>query len=508
MKQARPHQTRTIDALKRSAAKHSKIVCVLPTGAGKTFVAAQMVLAAAQKGKGAQVYTNRRVLLDQISDALGETGVHHGMLAAGYHTTLGTSVHVGSIQSIHSRAIKGSKWELPEGKLTLVDEAHSNTGKMAAEIIARHAAQPGSRVIGLTATPVGLGEMYDDLVQEANYEDLIEQGYLVGVDIYAPNEPNLKGVRMRRGEYLGGDIQNVVANTIVHANILDHWIKLNPTGKPTLAFVPGVKESRWLTAQFLQHGIPAEHIDGETPPEERAQAFENHRTGRTVVLSSCGVLREGFDAPWTEHVILIQPCGGVSTFLQIVGRGMRPSPGKDRLILQDHAGAWHRHGRPDSNRHWILDDSDVRQHDERTKKREQIKDSEQEEYEGFACPECGFIRFTGSVCPVCNAKSKRSARRIIEQDGTLKYMEGAAEPPKRKKERTNHDKWNQCLFIGARKHFNIGQCKYVYRNKNGEFPSRSVTGPLNDKDLVYDAYPWLRNWMSKHGIQPRTPQEN
>jgi superfamily II DNA or RNA helicase len=111
-----------------------------------------------------------------------------------------------------------------------------------------------------------------------------------------------------------------------------------------------------LSQEWKKLGVSAGHIDAETTDEERRQMFADHRAGDLSVICSQGVLREGADLPWVTHGILCQPCNGLGTYLQIVGRLLRAWPGKEKCILQDHAGAW-RHGSPNEDR-LVADDTD------------------------------------------------------------------------------------------------------------------------------------------------------
>ena len=86
-------------------------------------------------------------------------------------------------------------------------------------------------------------------------------------------------------------------------------------------------------------GIPTETIIGTTPNEERQEIFARHRTGETQVLSNCMVLTEGWDAPHTSCAIIARPTQAAGLYVQMVGRVLRPYPGKADALVLDVVGA-------------------------------------------------------------------------------------------------------------------------------------------------------------------------
>jgi superfamily II DNA or RNA helicase len=111
---------------------------------------------------------------------------------------------------------------------------------------------------------------------------------------------------------------------------------------------------------FLQAGYAAEHIDGETPAIERRAILERFRTGETAILTNCGIVSEGLDVPGIEAVQCLRPTRSLVLYLQMLGRGLRPSAGKNCLIILDHTENWIYHGLPDEEHEWSLDPVSLR----------------------------------------------------------------------------------------------------------------------------------------------------
>jgi superfamily II DNA or RNA helicase len=89
--------------------------------------------------------------------------------------------------------------------------------------------------------------------------------------------------------------------------------------------------------------------------DDRVEALDAFARGAVEVLANVFVLTEGWDCPRAEVCILARGCDHVGTFLQMVGRVLRPHPGKVRALLIDLRGVVHKHGCPDELRQFSLE---------------------------------------------------------------------------------------------------------------------------------------------------------
>lgn len=463
------HQQTGIIKLSAAIQAGSRSPCMVAmTGSGKTRVAAEIVARAAEKGKRALILTHRRILLAQTQAVLHSRGVDHGVFAAGYCHDETEGVQLGSIQTVAARLLRKSA-DFPHFDLVLVDEAHSNTEKDARAIIETYKKR-GNVVIGMTATPVGLEGIYSSLVNIASNSELVDKGILVNGTVFAPTEPDMKGVKMVKGEFVQSQARQRVMQCIVFGDIFEHYARLNPTCRPTVLFAPGIQESIGFVEQFNAMGIRAAHIDGSTKTEEREAIFDSMRAGETKLVSSCGVLREGWDFPAVSHGILVQACGALSTFIQLVGRLKRAFPGKTEYTLQDHAGAWWRHGSPDADREWSLKDTDA----SIAKKHKAGCQDPDGPPQPIRCPQCSGVRQSGPECPWCGHKHKMSVRVVRTVQGTLEKMVGNA--IKRKPKETEHGNdiktWRGCLYKCGRskKGMTFRQAQWLFKGIRGQWP--------------------------------------
>src|SRR5262249_22268177 len=139
-----------------------------PTGAGKTRIMCELITQFLGQGWAVVVYTNRRLLIEQLTRVLTAHGIAFGVRAAGHADNRHLPVQINSLPTERSRVLDRGKWEIHgNGRgakvLALVDEAHLNASDTAQAILGRHHTA-GGVCVGFTATPIGLGHLYDSLV--------------------------------------------------------------------------------------------------------------------------------------------------------------------------------------------------------------------------------------------------------------------------------------------------------------------------------------------------------
>jgi len=400
----RPYQEKVIAETREAYAhRHRAVLLVMPTGAGKTMTASTVVHGAAAKGNTTWWLTHRRELATQASDTFHALGIPHGTVQSGFVSNPTATVQVASIQTIVRRLA-----HLPEPNLIVFDETHHIGASQWAEIFNRF---PRAKVLGLTATPwrldgQGLGRWYTKMVRGPETGELIAEGSLSKYRLFAPGTPDLSGVTVTGGDYQRGALAKAMDKPQIVGDAIGHYKRLC-SGKRAVVFAAGIENSKNIVAEFLSHGIPAEHVDGSMTSEMRDGAVERFRQGKTLILSNADLFGEGFDVPAIEAAILLRPTKSLSLHLQQVGRALRPAPGKAEAIILDHAGNSLVHGLPDDLREWSLED------------REKKRRAERAEVSIRQCPECFYVYRPAAKCPSCGYVHPIKAREIEVVEGTL-----------------------------------------------------------------------------------------
>jgi DNA repair protein RadD len=493
MIELRPYQREIIAQFhtKRTAGLR-RIALVAPTGSGKTIVGTEIVKASLESDGCVLVVSHRREIIAQTSEKLFHCGIRHGIIQAGFVPSRFERVQVASIQTLHRRAITDKKIELPPAKLLWIDEGHHCPAETYQKIIT---AYPDAVLLGTTATPCrgdgrGLGGIFQTIIECPQVAELIKQGYLVGTKVYAPIDPDLRGVRTKAGDWIESDLAERMDREDLIGDICTHWHKFSERRK-TVCFAVSVEHSLHIRDEFVRCGVRAEHIDSSTPKIERDAVLKRLESGDTELVTNCMVLTEGWDMPAVSCCILARPTRKMGLFRQMIGRVLRPADGKPDAIVLDHSGAVFRHGFVEDYVEWTLDP------DRRAKSRKH----EQRLANGHAsrlveCTNCHAVRVAGEPCHVCGFMPQRRAQSVDFIDGDL----GLIDRQRRIKTDINDPEirrrwWAMLTSIALERGYKPNWPAVNYRQKFGCWP-----GPYGATTTPIPPSPEVRSWVRSRMI--------
>ncbi len=477
--QLRPYQLDVLERLRhRLRERFRRIILQAPCGAGKTHISSEMVRCAVNKGSRVLFLAHRRRLIDQKSTRLTQFGVPHGILMRGVPERGDALVQVASRDTLLSRNIH-NRWKgFPPADLVILDECHNLDpieGTDEADVyqqILRH--YPQAVVVGLTATPArsdghGLGNFWDTIECTVPTSQLISEGWLVPVTCYAPDQAGAN----RKGRKLKGLVGDPV----------QHWLKL-ADGRPTILFAAKCDSARAVCKAFNDEGIVAEYMDAHTPDDERQDIISRVETGKTKIICNVGLFVEGADVPCLSCCILLRAAKSLVLFTQATGRIMRPFPGKTDAILIDHAGAVWKHGFPDEDREWSLEEKDtVQNRIKKAKKTGTMKTP-------ICCPACGRLYSGTIVCPACGHVLPHKQQPQVLVNEMLVKARREMTPDQQHEYLVNE--WHKCLRIMAYKGRTAGAAAAMFKGEQGHWPANDFPNvPHGEqwKQLVRDLYP-------------------
>jgi DNA repair protein RadD len=390
-----------------------RIIIVAPTGSGKTIITSEII----KRARSQVVFiAHRNELLTQARDKLQKFDVYPGIIKSGRDNDQRPQarVQVCGIQTLHARAVRAKSMELPPAEIVFVDEAHHCRARTYQTIID---AYPSAIIIGLTATPCrgdgrGLGNVFQAMIECPQIPELIEQGHLVKLKIFAPPPPDLRGVRVEStGDYNIGQLSDKMDPLV--GDFVEHWLKYAQQRR-TIAFAVDVRHSVHITDELIKSGVRAEHVDATTGQDDREAIIARLASGETEVVSNVGIFTEGFDSPDVGCIALVRPTRSLGLFRQMIGRGLRPAEGKTDVIILDHSGGVYRHGRPDDVIEWMLD-TDKRA----TNKTQEARIAKVGHDPFVECKGCGALRMRGMACDACGWEPKPPPRAVEYVDGEL-----------------------------------------------------------------------------------------
>jgi DNA repair protein RadD len=468
----RDYQTDLIDRIIKSLAEgFKKILVVLPTGGGKTVVIAEFVKDLVEKIKNVLFLAHRRELIFQGSEKLESFAIDHGIIMSGEEKSLLHSVQVASIQTLAAR-IKRNRINPPMADTIIVDEGHHATATTYLKIFEKY---PEAAIIGFTATPCrkdgrGLGAVFETLIEGPSISELTGQGHLVGCQYYSPTKAeliNLKGLQVQRGDYSEKQLAERIDTPEIIGDIVSNFARVCPDRK-AIVYTVSIKQSIHVQECFEQAGFKCAHLDGNTDKKERDAILKQLKSGDIQIITNCQVLTEGWDCPEISCCILARPTKSFGLYLQMVGRVLRPFPGKNDAIILDHSGAVHEHGFIDEDIPWGLEPG------QKVKERKaKVKNKPKNPTE---CKNCQVFYRHQRECPNCGWKPEIKGKVLNILDGELKRMSRDGIQKERKQSKLEQDYFlAELTYIQKQRGYKSGWVSVQYKNRYGCFPKWGAT---------------------------------
>lgn len=426
----RAYQREQLSEVAQAVRSHRRVLIQAPTGAGKTHLIATMAGCAVRSGMRVLILATRTKLVRQIHERLEEFEIRHGVLAASLRglSNWAMAVQVASVDTLYSRCMRSAKMPMPPADVVIFDEAHLALGATRTRILDSY---PKAFIVGLTATPAktsgkSLKDQFDTLVLGPSIAWLIEQKMLVPPLIFAKpiiTKEELASVRKdsKTRDYVTEDVSKIMRRPKLVGGIVENWLR-NANGLRTLVFTCDKGHGADVVQEFLKAGIACEQLTDADDDDTREIVIERLRTGVTKVVVNCFLLSYGIDIPEVECIVLARPTRSVPLYLQAVGRGARPFPGKTNYKLIDHGRVVQNLGRPTYERDWSLDEkSNV---NDQAAKQESVRAESEERPIVCAECDCEWLRTeSGSNCPNCGWKPAPKPKQVEIQHAELAELD-------------------------------------------------------------------------------------
>lgn len=422
MIQLRTYQSEAIAALYSWFETHEtgNPLIVLPTGAGKSLVAAKICQDALQwPNQRILILTHVRELIEQNHQALHRLWPESpsGIYCAGLKRKQAHNpITFASIQSVHKKA-ELIGWR----DLIIIDECHlvgDTDGTMYRSFLEEMKKyNPHIRIIGLSATPYRLKSGYLHKGEDAIFTDiafelpilrLVNEGYLSPlIGKSAVTHVETKDMAIIAGDFSSKEMEERFDEPALVAAAIKEIMEFGQDRKSWLIFCVSVKHAKNVAAVLNERGINAEAVSQETPPSERDRILADFKAGRLRCVTNVSVLTTGFDAPGIDLLAILRSTMSPGLFVQIAGRGMRLAPAKSNCLVLDFGENLLRHG-PIT-------------HIKPPREGRRKKDEE----EGIICPSCRIVApiedercecgeiLKPKACPSCKEISVSSAKECL-----------------------------------------------------------------------------------------------
>jgi superfamily II DNA or RNA helicase len=380
--QLRPYQLTAVDEIRGAFKEAKRVVLCLPTGAGKTVVFSEIVRRVLEKGRKVAIITHRRELLSQA-----------GKL---------NRCDILMVETLNNQ-IKRGVVDLSSYDLLVIDEAHIGNFRKILDGF-------DGFVIGATATPVSkppMAQSYGRLINSVGIGELIAQGYLCNPITYAMHPVDTSKIASRMGEFTAQGLDDAFNRPKVYEGVVQEYVK-RWKDKKAIVFCVNIEATINTAKAFAKElGVGRVYaVHSKQSAYERADLIEEFTASKYGILVNCGIATTGFDCPDIEVVVVNRATKSVALWLQMVGRGSRPTASKKEFTILDFGENVHRLGFWQEARDWGKAFNGI----------------EQKKGQGVApvkdCPCCGAVLYASArFCEFCGevfATEKKAERGSLE----------------------------------------------------------------------------------------------
>jgi len=456
MYKLRPYQQEAIDkTIQYFQKKREPALVVLPTGAGKSLVIAE--LAKIAKGR-VLILAHVKELVEQNYEKYKSYGLEAGIFSASLGKKDWSQKSIfGSIQSVARAPDDFFK----QFSLLIIDECHrvADDGETQYQEVIEKLKKnnPNLCVLGLTATPyrLGVGWIYEvahngetktdqprffkQCVYELPLSYMIKNKYLtqpVKVDIPVTSY-DFSELTEKNKMYSLSEVEEIIKNQkrltpLIVKNIIDITEQFQRKG--VMIFSASIKHAEEILSYLPKED--ARLVIGDTDIHQRNEIVEDFKRRKFKYLVNVSVLTTGFDAPHVDVIALMRPTESNSLYQQIVGRGLRLDPDKSDCFILDYTGMGHDLFTPEisdkktisesvavtihcplcgfENNFWGLKDDvgEIIEHYGRKCRGGKL------DPRTFETIPCGF-RFRYKLCHACGSENDVTARACEKCDATL-----------------------------------------------------------------------------------------
>lgn len=386
----RPYQNDFVNNIRKALAKWRKVIACAATGSGKTKCFIFITKEAIAKGRTVLIISESLKIYRQISNEVGQChNIADGVKEMYVHPNY---VYVAMAQTLAKReAIIKQFAALCQDLLIITDEAHIGTPTKLLKQL------PDAYLIGFTATPdfkfaKHLPELYNNIVVGPQPQELIEMDFLSPYYHYERKVANLSSLKKSGGDYTELSQEQAFEKREVFDGLLDDLLKFK--FKKAIVFCASIKHARYVCEQLRSFGYQVAEVHSKNPKSDY-QLFQ-FTSGEIKICVSVGILTKGYDFPDIDLIILQRATISLPLYCQMIGRGSRKSPGKDKFTVLDYGGNATRLNLWNFEHDWS----------------KKWNSAPKRKSEGVApvkmCPHCGFMMSTMvMICPGCGKEMEK-----------------------------------------------------------------------------------------------------
>lgn len=339
----REYQETASTRMREALLDTGRALIVLATGLGKTVVISEVVADLLRDGlvpgDRVLVLAHTRDLVQQLHQAFWfqlPKWVPTHQLVDGESPSFWEGVTFATVQSAHRR-----RDSLPQFGLIVVDEAHHVGAETFIQTLT--ALAPPMRA-GVTATPwrgddYDIEQIFGQALIRMGIAEGLQKGFLCDVDyrLLADNidwemVQDLSAHRYSLGQLNRRLILPTRDEEAVRI-IADVFQTTHRRG--AIVFSPSIAHAHEFAGMLRAYGFQAEAISSEDDARQRDVKLSRFRGGEYDIMTTVDLFNEGVDLPDIDMIVFMRVTHSRRIFVQQLGRGLRLSPGKDKVLVLD-----------------------------------------------------------------------------------------------------------------------------------------------------------------------------
>lgn len=436
-----PHQEKMRDDIRAALFKYRRAILCAPPGTGKTRLAKWIFGSFANRiqdsGESGQALfaVHRRGLVDNAANSFDQSPqLPNGVIMSGRKQNLHETVQVASIDTLVAWHCKGKEFTGDTYDLIAFDECHAHISKLRTFLTLHDAKREAHKLkpaflLGLSATPQHkeLNLVFNTIVNGPAPSWLIENNYLKPFR-YFRGTPGKSGLLVKKGDDYTEDSVAAAMEGLC-GDMVGDWLKF-AKGRATVGFFPRRTHASEAVSEFVQAGVRAVYLDGDTEDEERLQMFSDLNEGRIDYIANVGVIERGTDIPRIGCVQMCVFVGSIVRWLQMIGRGSRVHPDVEDCLVLDHGDGVKKGWFFEDTVNWSLEWG-------------QRPAKTHESPPTIQCPQCG-LSYRGGKCK-CGYEPTKKER----QGQGLEFVGGELQEIQRKDAKPKKQQTCEQLMISA-----------------------------------------------------------
>lgn len=217
-----------------------------------------------------------------------------------------------------------------------MDEAHHSPAASYRAILDYFAS---AKVLLITATPkrsdkIGLHNVAESHCTPFGIQEGLLWGSFVPVDPRSEfiDDIHLDSVKTACGDLAQGELEEQIVKS---AAPIAQLSAKHMEDRPTIIYTPGVASAHAVAATLREMGLTAVSVDADTEDKVRTNVLIDFKEGKVQYVVNCGIYTEGLDVPGARGIVIARPTKSESLYIQMAGRGGRPSAHVGSLATGD-----------------------------------------------------------------------------------------------------------------------------------------------------------------------------